>query len=131
MSFLFLLRINNESIKRKIAGKVEFKVQIGAFKEDIPDEIMKVFLQFDDIDEHIQKELTIFTIGSFSNYEIAKAWGENVKEAGVPDAFVVAFNEGRKISIEEANEYLKRKAEKEAEKARVIEEGKRNNKKKR
>lgn len=123
-----VVRVNNESIKRKITGKVEFKIQIGAFKEEIPDDIMKIFLQFDDIEEVIQKDLTIFTLGSFSSYEIASAWAQNVKEAGVPDAFVVAFNSGRKISIEEANSYLKKKKEEEAEKARLEDEENRNKK---
>jgi len=125
-----VIRVNNESIKREIEGSIEFKVQIGAFKEEIPDDIMKIFLQFDDIDKKIQGELSIFTLGSFSNYEIASAWCENVKESGVPDAFVVAINEGRKISIEDANLYIAKKQAEEAEKARKLEEESRNKKKK-
>lgn len=124
-----VIRVNNASIKREIAGKIEFKVQIGAFKEEIPDDILKIFLQFDNINERQQKDLTIFTLGEFSNYEIAKVWCDNVKENGVPDAFVVAYNEGRKISLEEANNYLREKQLMEAEKARTIEESKRKKRK--
>ena len=124
-----VIRVNNASIKREITGKVEFKVQIGAFKEEIPDDILKIFLQFDNINERQQKDLTIFTLGEFSNYEIAKVWCDNVKENGVPDAFVVAYNEGRKISLEEANNYLREKQLMESEKARTIEEDKRKKRK--
>ena len=125
-----VIRVNNESIKREILGSIEFKVQIGVFKEEIPDDIMKIFLQFDDINEKIQGELSIFTLGSFSNYEIASAWCDNIKESGVPDAFVVALNDGQKISIEEASIYLDKKQAKEAEKARRLEEQNRNKRKK-
>ncbi|MBD79722.1 MAG: hypothetical protein CL840_12465 [Crocinitomicaceae bacterium] len=125
-----VIRVNNESIKREITGSIEFKVQIGAFKEEIPDDIMKIFLQFDNIEKKIQGELSIFTLGSFSNYEIASAWCQNVKESGVPDAFVIALNEGHKISIEDANLYIAKKQAQEAEKARQLEEASRNKKKK-
>ena len=90
---------------------------------------MKIFLQFDDINEKIQGELSIFTLGSFSNYEIASAWCDNIKETGVPDAFVVALNDGQKISIEEASIYLDKKQAQEAEKARRLEEQNRNKRK--
>ena len=114
-----VVRVNNQSIKREITGDVEYRVQIGAFKEeDIPEDVMRIYLQFDDINENIQKELTILTLGEYGDYDIAKAFCSNIQELGIPDAFVVAFNQGRKITIEEASEYLTRKREGEVEKAR-------------
>ena len=114
-----VVRVNNQSIKREITGDVEYRVQIGAFKEeDIPEDVMRIYLQFDDINENIQKELTILTLGEYGDYDIAKAFCSNIQELGIPDAFVVAFNQDRKITIEEASEYLTRKREGEVEKAR-------------
>lgn len=114
-----VVRVNNQSIKREITGDVEYRVQIGAFKEeDIPEDIMRIYLQFDDINENIQKDLTILTLGEYSDYDIAKAFCSNIRDLGIPDAFVVAFNQGRKITIEEASDYLIRKREEEIEKAR-------------
>ena len=113
------MRVNNQSIKREITGDVEYRVQIGAFKEeDIPEDVMRIYLQFDDINENTQKDLTILTLGEYGDYEIAKAFCSNIQELGIPDAFVVAFNQGRKITIEEARNYLMRKREEEIEKAR-------------
>lgn len=128
-----VVRVNNQSIKRELMGDIEFRVQIGAFKEEIPDDIMHIYLQFDNIKENIQKDLTILTLGEYGDYDIAKAFCGNIREMDVPDAFVVAYNQGRKISIEEANEYLARKREIELEKAReetAIEQGKKKKKKK-
>ena len=79
---------------------------------------MRIYLQFDDINENTQKDLTILTLGEYGDYEIAKAFCSNIQELGIPDAFVVAFNQGRKITIEEARNYLMRKREEEIEKAR-------------
>lgn len=126
-----VVRVNNQSIKREIAGKVDYRVQIGAFKEEVPDDIMRIYLQFDNIKENIQGELTIFTIGTFNNYEITKAYCDNIKENGVPDAFVVAFNQNRKISLEEASNYLAKKKAEELEKAKSqVEETRKKKKKK-
>ncbi len=113
-----VVRVNNQSIKREIVGDVEYRVQIGAFKKDIPEDIMRIYLQFDNIDENIQKDLTVLTLGEYGDYDIAKAFCSNIKEMGIPDAFVVAYNQGRKISIEEAQEYLERKRAEELERAR-------------
>ncbi|MCB0480260.1 MAG: hypothetical protein KDC83_02465 [Flavobacteriales bacterium] len=124
-----VVRVNNESIKREIVGKIDFRVQIGAFKEEVPDEIMRIYLQLDDIKENIQGELTIFTMGSFTNYDIARAFCDNIKENAVKDAFVVAYNQNRKIGIEEANLYLQKAREKEAEKTRLEQEQTRKKKK--
>ena len=114
-----VVRVNNQSIKREITGDVEYRVQIGAFKEeDIPEDIMRIYLQFDDINENIQKDLTILTLGEYGDYDIAKAFCSNIQDLGIPDAFVVAFNQGRKITIEEAREYLIRKREEDVDKVR-------------
>lgn len=126
-----VVRVNNQSIKREIKGDIEFRVQIGAFKEDIPEDIMRIYLQFDDIQENIQKDLTILTLGEYNDYDIAKAFCANIREMGVPDAFVVAYNQGRKITIEEASNYLTRKRAEEIERAReVVEEEQKRKKKK-
>lgn len=113
-----VVRVNNQSIKREIRGKVDFRVQVGAFKEDPPEDLMRIYLQFEDIKENIQSDLTILTLGNYSDYEIAKAYCSNIRESGIPDAFVVAYNEGHKISIEEAKAFLIKQREKELEQVR-------------
>jgi hypothetical protein len=112
-----VIRINNASIKREISGEVDFRVQLGAFTEEIPDEIMSIFMKFEGIEENIQGKLTVFTIGQFPTYDIAKAYCEEIKQQGVPDAFVVAYNEGRKIPLSDAQNYLINRYNKEKQEA--------------
>ncbi len=125
-----VLRVNNQSIKREISGDVDFRVQVGAFQADIPDDIMQIYLKFDNIRENYQGDFTVFTIGSYGTYEIASAFCSNIRENGVPDAFVVAYNGKRKISIDEANEYLDRIREAASEIGREEEEKSKKKKKK-
>ncbi len=103
-----VVTIDNQPIKVDIRGKVDFRVQIGAFKEDIPDDMVKNYLTIDRIRENIEGDLTILTVGSYSDYEVAKIYCEQIKEMGIPDAFVVAYNYNRKIPVAEAKDFLRR-----------------------
>ena len=105
-----VVTINNQPIKMDIRGKVDYRVQIGAFKEEIPDEMVKNYLTIDRIRENIEGDLTILTVGSYASYDIAKVYCEQIKENGIPDAFVVAYNYTKKIPIQEANAFLDRKS---------------------
>lgn len=104
-----VVTLNNQPIKMDIRGKLDFRVQIGAFKEEIPDEIVKNYLTIDRIRENVQGDLTILTVGSYADYDIAKIYCEQIKEMGIPDAFVVAYNYDKKIPIPEALSYLEKK----------------------
>lgn len=48
-----------------------------------------------------------YAAGEESNYEEAKVLLEKIKSQGFPDAFLIAFKNGEKISIKEALKYLK------------------------
>jgi len=104
-----VVTLDNQPIKMDIRGKVDFRVQIGAFKEEIPDEMVKNYLTIDRIRENVEGTLTILTVGSYASYDVAKIYCEQIKEMGIPDAFVVAYNYDKKISIAEAQDYLRRK----------------------
>ena len=41
-----VVTIGDESINRRITGKVDFRVQIGAFKEQIPEHLARQYLIF-------------------------------------------------------------------------------------
>lgn len=101
-----VVSVDNESINRKISGKVDFRVQIGAFKEKIPEHVVRQYLIIDAIKETQVGDFTILTIGSFNSYESAAAYRNKIQQIGVEDAFIVAFNYDKKIPIDEAENYL-------------------------
>ena len=90
----------------QIDSGIVFKVQIGAFKDEVPLEIANKFLLIAKKGVKNYKDangLTIYTVGIYKTYEeasIAKA--EVVTEANITDAFIVAYKDGTKISVEEA-----------------------------
>jgi len=109
-----VISIDNISLKApkdkkpKITGKVDFRVQIGAFRDSIPIDLVLIYLQVEGIKELSQDDLTILTVGAFPTYEETVVKKEELLKMGIPGAFIVAFNRNQKISVEGAKNYLKR-----------------------
>ena len=77
-----------------------FKIQIGAFRNPVPAEIFKGMEPL--IGETTASGLTRYLAGDFGAFEPAN-WAKNeVRALGYKDAFVVAYNNGKRISIPEA-----------------------------
>lgn len=90
--------------KQETETGVVFKVQIGAFKEEVPLEIANQFIQLAGKGIKNYKDdngLTVYTLGSFKTYEDASKLKAEITLI-VKDAFVVAYNNGKKVSIDEA-----------------------------
>jgi len=106
--------VDNMSFKANIRGKIDYRVQVGAFKDrdSIPNELVKLYLQLDGLANNPEGELTAITSGNFESYEAASQHKKNILELGIPGAFVVAYNEGHKIRIKSAQKYLERKDKK-------------------
>jgi hypothetical protein len=83
---------------------VIFKVQIGAFKEQVPIEIANKFLLFarrgvaSSVDENGN---TVYTIGQVKSYDDAQFLKEEATAKGIPDAFILAFKNGKKVPVAE------------------------------
>ncbi len=81
---------------------VVFKVQIGAFKEQVPIEIANKFIllakrgvkNFTD-----ENGLTVYTIGIVTSYDDAVFLKEEAIAKGIPDAFILAYKDGKKVSV--------------------------------
>jgi len=110
-----VISIDNISLKApkakkpKITGKVDFRVQIGAFRDSIPIELVLIYLQVEGIKEFNQEDLTILTVGAFPTYEEGEVKKEELLIMGIPGAFIVAFNRNQKISVKRAKNFLKKK----------------------
>lgn len=97
-----VVSVNNVNIKSGIVGKVIYKVQVGAFKNEIPSEVAATYLAVEGIEETNYDGLTLLLVGQFASYKEAVQHKEKMKESGISDSFVVAFNNGKKITIKEA-----------------------------
>lgn len=103
-----VLGLGVSNINWNINGKVDFRVQIGAFSALVPGAVAQKYLDVDGIRENQQSGLTILTVGNFATYEEAAAYREELKTMGMDDAFVVAYNLGNKIPLKEAKEFVEK-----------------------
>jgi len=88
---------------------IVFKVQIGAFKEEVPLEIANKFLKISKKgikNYRDESGLTIYTVGKYATYEEADKSRQEVATEGLADAFVVAYSDGKKITVEEAQKII-------------------------
>jgi hypothetical protein len=89
----------------KADSGIVYKVQIGAFKDEVPVEIANKFLllakrgvrNFKD-----ENGNTVFTIGRARKFEDAQFLKEEALAKGIPDAFIIAQKDGKKIPLSEA-----------------------------
>jgi hypothetical protein len=84
-------------------GNVNYKVQIAALRN--PVETDKLATRFN-INQSIEREMaqgfTKYLVGSHPEYKSARDSRENIKSKGVNDAFVTAYNSGKRITVQEA-----------------------------
>ncbi len=80
-----------------VSTKKTYRVQIGAFKEEVPLETANKFLTLAAKGiKNLKNDLgiTVYTIGNFSSREEALSLKNQLIEKGFKDAFVVAFENG-------------------------------------
>ena len=100
-----VVSVNNINIRANPLGKIEYRVQIGAFKEQIPNESAELYFKIEGITEHRELDVTYLTVGKFKTYAEAKAYSQGIIDVGISDAFVIAINNGRKIPLQHINEF--------------------------
>jgi cell division septation protein DedD len=86
-------------------ANIEYKVQIGAFRKEVPVEMMNKFLSIAAMGISAGKTddgLTIYSVGKFKDYASAEKVKSEVQAQGITDAFVAPYNNGKRISLEEA-----------------------------
>lgn len=84
-------------------SQIKFKVQIGAFKNDIPAKILDVFLELGNVQlKRNDTGLTLYLVGNEESYEAADALRKKVVDMGIKDAFVVGDFKGSVIPAQEA-----------------------------
>ncbi|MBI3134418.1 MAG: hypothetical protein HYZ14_07035 [Bacteroidetes bacterium] len=79
-----------------------YKVQVGAFRNPLPPEYFNKFAPISG--QKIGDGITRYMVGYFTNFTVADNSKEQVHDLGYGDAFVVAYCNGERISIQEAKE---------------------------
>ncbi len=101
-----------ESISATSQMEISFKVQIGAYKNDIPVDVVNGLLDVVVGNGMAHKKnaegLTIYTSGNYTDYEKANIYKNDLIAKGLKDAFVVAFQGDEKISLTKAIELQKK-----------------------
>lgn len=89
---------------------ISFKVQIGAYKNQVPNEVAAKFLNIKTwpVKNTVINGLYIYTIGNFINASYAKTLKEEAVSLGITDAFITVFKDGKKLYGAEASQYLTR-----------------------
>lgn len=93
----------SQPIKKE--GSIMYHVQIGAFKNlSVTANKLKALYHLNEsIRSEFHESYSKFMIGNHDEYKEARDHREQAKsENGVPNAFVVAYNEGKRITVQEA-----------------------------
>ena len=77
-----------------------YKVQVGAFRKPIPQDLFKGFAPISA--ESIRDGITRYRVGYFTAWEIANIAKNEIRSIGYSDAFVVAIYNGGYMSLSEA-----------------------------
>ena len=90
------------------APEVIYKVQIGAFRENVPTDILNLYISLKDVEkENAGNPITVYTSGSFKKYPEAEAHRNELIQKGIANPFVVPYNHGVRITMSEALELTK------------------------
>jgi hypothetical protein len=94
-------------VKYDEAG-ITFKVQIGAYKNQVPNDVASKFLSIKTwpVSNVVINGLYIYTIGSFSGLTYAKKLKDEAVSLGINDAFITVYKDGKKVYGAEAAKYL-------------------------
>jgi hypothetical protein len=88
---------------------IKFKVQVGAFQNKIPTDILDLYLSIGNVlpKKDDESGLTKYFIGTYGSYQEADAAKKDLQEKGLVDAFVVGDFNGKIITAQEALDLLK------------------------
>ncbi|HQQ95561.1 MAG TPA: hypothetical protein PLQ93_13485, partial [Bacteroidia bacterium] len=89
---------------------LSFKVQIGAFSKQVPNDVAARFSQIRNwpIENKQLNGLFVYNIGNFKSARFAKELKDEAVKLGITDAFIVVYLDGKKLYGAEANALLSR-----------------------
>lgn len=93
-------------VEKNIIPGLVYKVQIGAFVH------FDITSYLKDTGESFEGEnrdgMNKYTMGNFREYEVAEAFKKDVQKMGIKDAWVTPIIDGKRVTHEEARQYISR-----------------------
>ncbi|WP_461631145.1 hypothetical protein [Labilibaculum euxinus] len=102
--------VNTKAIQTVTDDQVNFRVQVGAYSGEVPEDVKLKLENFSKYPIDYSKDYrgyTICTVGNFDSYSKVSKLKMELREAGLGDAFTVAFSGNDKITIQQALEILR------------------------
>lgn len=101
---------NNSTNNNKVTNTpnpetgITYKVQVAAIKSTFEVSKFKTYYKlYDKVDSELHEGWTKYTVGKFPNYKSARDKRNNVwSGTKIKDAFVTAYNQGTRITVQEA-----------------------------
>ncbi len=80
---------------------MEYKVNLGEFTDEIPNDIAEKYLQLSTrgIRSLEKGNKTVYLIGSFNNFEDAEKMRREMNEMGIPNTRIVGFKQNEIIEL--------------------------------
>jgi len=97
---------NTPAAKETARNTIVYKVQFATFPQDLP-LTDKRFKNVENAGKYFHNGMYKFTSGRFTSYRDAINHQNRMRKAGYPDAFVVAFLNGQRITIDEAQKTIR------------------------
>ncbi len=93
-------RLKEIPMDAPLPAGVVFKVQVGAFRSEVPAEVFSDMTPV--TGEHVGNGVKRYTVGMFTSAQNAAKATEQVRERGFRDAFVVAYQDGKRVPLAQA-----------------------------
>lgn len=92
-----------------VKGLIKFRVQVGAYENDIPTEVLDIYLQLGTVlpKRDDKTGVTKYLVGKFDSYKEAEKYKTEIQNKGLVDAFIIGDFNGKMITAQEALELTK------------------------
>ena len=104
---LDMIKTNGGNMPQPESGsesqKPVFKVQLGVYKKSLPEQVLSLYNSFDKLSQSsVGNGLTKYIAGSFTTYDEALRYKEDMVQKGIKGAFVIAFIGDRQVPLTDA-----------------------------
>jgi len=98
-SFKFPDSVSSSKTTKEV-GPVEYRIQIGAYRNEVPKSVVDKMLEVStnmQVNKILQGDITCYTVGRFDSYDAAQKYLTEKVKSSFPDAFIIKIINGKKV----------------------------------